>query len=291
MDHMKNFEQLQGHVEDGSMQIISVEAIPRSVSTALARALNEAERPSVYVNEPFNRMKYDINDAAGHILAAAEEHLTSSDEPLTVVTKNMARNLSLPILEQWIPLCRGTVWSIRDPRVQIASLVTRIANDLAYEPGADVLQQEDLTPEHLQAASDFLEKGPKSTDFSKTSWADIGNHFRNGYHPDRSIVVDGGELTSNPRLVLANACATLGIAFRSGMIEGWEGDFINANTGYSTTLDDKNHAWTREAASSTGLTSLSRMAIDLSILPRPLQNHLTEVAIPTYEEMMAANNA
>lgn len=75
------------------------------------------------------------------------------------------------------------------------------------------------------------------------------------------------------------------------MIEGWQGDFINANTGYSTTLDDKNHAWTREAASSTGLSSLSRMAIDLSLLPRQLQNHLTEVAIPTYKEMMAANKA
>lgn len=288
---MKNFEQLQSHVEDGSMKIISVEAIPRSVSTALARALNEAEQPSVYVNEPFNRMKYDIDDASGHILAATEEQLAKSDQPLTVVTKNMARNLSLPILEQWIPLCQGTVWSIRDPRVQIASLVTRIANDLAYEPGADVLKQEDLTPEHLQAASDFLEKGPKSTNFSKTSWADIGDHFRNGYHPERSVVVDGGELTNNPRAVLASACATLGIAFRSGMVEGWQGDFINANTGYSDTLDDKTHAWTREAASSTGLSSLSRMAIDLSLLPKSLQDHLTEVAIPTYEEMMVADKA
>lgn len=287
---MSNFERLQSYVQDGSMRIVHVEAIPRSVSTALARALSETEGPSVYVNEPFNRMKYDIEAASGHILDAAEPALRAADQQLTVVTKNMARNLSLPILRELVDVCDGVAWSIRDPRVQISSLLTRIANDLAHEPGADIIKQEELTAEQIKAASDFLESGPKSTNFSKTSWADIGKHFSEGTYPERSVVIDGGELTTDPHRVLTGACSKLGLRFSSRMIEGWQGDFINANTGYNPNLDDKTHAWTREAASSVGIMAIERAAIGMDLLPASLQAHLTEVAIPTHELMMKSNS-
>jgi len=69
---MSNFDRLQSHVSDGDIRLVHVEAVPRSVSTALSRALNESDAQSVYVNEPFHRMKHDIDVAAGHILDAAE---------------------------------------------------------------------------------------------------------------------------------------------------------------------------------------------------------------------------
>lgn len=90
--------------------------------------------------------------------------------------------------------------------------------------------------------------------------------------------------------ILASACGKLSLTFSSRMIKEWEGDFINANTGYNPNLDDKTYAWTREAASSTGITALERAAIDMDLLPASLQVHLTEVAIPTYEFMMSSNS-
>lgn len=282
---MSNFERLQDYVAEDAIRIVHIEAIPRSISTALARSLNEAEGPSVYVNEPFNRMHYDIEEASGSLLDAVEPMLEANEEKITVVTKNMARNLNDEVLDRWIGVCDSTAWSIRDPLVQMGSLITRIANDLAYAPGADRIKQEDLTREQIQAASNFLYHGPVSQNFSKTSWADIGDHFRKGYHTERAVVIDGGQLTAEPIDVLTGACKKLGLTYSQRMVEGWEGDFINANSGYSTTLTDQEHAWTGHAATSAGLVSTSRTALDVSILPAELQAHLTEVAIPVYEEM------
>lgn len=286
---MSNFERLQDQVADGAMRLIHIEAVPRSVSTALSRAINEVDGPSIYVNEPFNRMKHDIEAASGHILAVTDPIARRSDEPLTVVTKNMARNLSLPLFKEWMGVCHGVAWSVRDPLVQMGSLLTRIANDLAYEPGADRFTQDELTADQLEAASNFLENGPVSTGFSKTSWADMGEHFRSGYQSERSVVIDGGELTSNPLDVLRRACGRLGLVFSSRMVEGWEGDFVNVNTGYNPNLTDETHAWTRHAATSVGIVPVSRAALEVSALPAVLQDHLTQVAIPVYQEMMATN--
>ena len=286
---MSNFERLQSQVNDGSIRLIHVEAVPRSVSTALSRALNEADAPSVYVNEPFNRMKHDTEAASGHILEATDPITQSSDEQLTVVTKNMSRNLSLPLFQEWMGLCDGVAWSVRDPLVQMGSLLTRIANDLAYEPGADRISQDELTASQIEAASAFLENGPVSKGFSKTSWADMGAHFRSGYQPARSVVIDGGDLTSSPLGVLSGAADTLDLKFSPRMVEGWQDGFVNANTGYNPNLDDSTHAWTKHATTSVGIVAVSRTALELSQLPPALQDHLTQVAIPVYQEMMASN--
>jgi hypothetical protein len=286
---MSNFDRLQSQVADGIIKVVHVEAVPRSVSTALSRAINEVDGPSVYINEPFNRMKHDVQAASGHILGVTDPITRSSDKPLTVVTKNMARNLSLPLFQEWMGVCDSVAWSVRDPLVQMGSLLTRIANDLAYEPGADRINQDELTAEQIAAASNFLENGPVSKGFSKTSWADMGAHFRSGYQSERSAVIDGGELTARPSGALSRACGKLGLEFSSRMVEGWEGDFVNVNTGYNPNLDDTTHAWTRHAATSVGIVAVSRAAIDIAQLPPSLKDHITQIAIPTYQEMMATN--
>lgn len=289
MELVNNLHKLKKQVSDGMLKIVHIEAIPRSVSTALGRALSETEEPSVYINEPFNRRKYDMNAAAGHILEVTEPLTHSSDKRLIVVTKNMARNLSVDILREWLPICDSVVWSIRDPLVQIASLLTRIANDLAYEPGADRITQEELG-EHMEAVCSFLEDGPVSKNFSKTSWADIGDHFRSVHHLRRSVVVDGGELTAHPGEVLSMVCEKIGLKFSPRMVEDWRGNFINVNTGYNANLTDETHAWTKEAATSTGIMTASRPALKLEELPLSLRNHITKVAIPVYKEMIASNH-
>lgn len=117
----------------------------------------------------------------------------------------------------------------------------------------------------------------------------MGNHFRSGYQLDHSAIIDGGELTARPSEVLSRACGRMGLNFSPRMVEGWGGDFVNVNTGYNPNLDDTTHAWTRHAATSAGIVAVSRAAIDIAQLPPSLQDHLTQVVIPTYQEMMATN--
>lgn len=143
---MRNFDRLQGQVADGALRMIHVESVPRSVSTAFARAVNEFDGPSVYVNEPFNHYERDVDIAAGHILDATDPITRKSDEPLTVVSKSTSRNLSTGNFRDWMTVTDGVAWTVRHPLVQIGSLVTRIANDIFFEPEADVLKQDDLTP-------------------------------------------------------------------------------------------------------------------------------------------------
>jgi hypothetical protein len=285
-----NHDRLTSLISTGEVDLIHVESVPRSISTALARALSESETPSIYINEPFNRMRHDIEDASTRILDAVEQHGRPADSPLTIVSKNMARNISQPIFDELVEISKGIVWSVRDPRIQISSLLTRIANDLAYEPGADMFPMEELTDDQIRSASDFLENGPKSTNFSKTSWEDIGYHYASLGKSATSVVIDGSALTRNPVGTLASAARTLGLAYSARMTNGWEGEFINANTGYNPNLTDETHAWTKDAVTSSGIVPSSDQMIDISRLPAYLQTHLNDVAIPTYRQMVEARD-
>lgn len=281
-----SYDQLTNHISTGDVKLVHVEAVPRSISTALARSLSESDTPSIYVNEPFNRMQHDIEDASTRILDAIDGSGRSAETPLTIISKNMARNISQPIFNELVELSSGIVWSVRDPRIQISSLLTRIANDLAYEPGADVLDLDELTDSQIKEACDFLENGPKSTNFSKTSWEDIGRHFTSLGESALSVVVDGSELTRTPETTLRMVANILGLEYSDRMINGWQGEFINANTGYNPNLTDDTHAWTKDAVISTGIKPSSVRIIDLDRMPPSLQSHLREIAIPTYQKMV-----
>lgn len=281
-----NYDHLTNLISTGEVNLVHVESVPRSVSTALARSLSESDTPSIYVNEPFNRMRHDIEDASCRILDAMKESGCDTERPLTIISKNMARNISQSIFNELVELSTGIVWSVRDPQVQISSLLTRIANDLAYEPGADKFTMDELTDEQIKGATAFLENGPKSTNFSKTSWEDIGHHFTSLGKSAVSVVIDGSILTKDPEPTLRMAAGILGLEYSDRMINGWQGEFINANTGYNPNLTDDTHAWTKDAVISTGIKPSSDRMIDIDRMPSSLRAHLTEIAIPTYQRMV-----
>lgn len=284
---MSEYEHMLGLLERGEISLLSIEAVPRSVSTALGRALNESSQPTIYVNEPFNRMRFDRDQAARSILKVLAQQPVSHDEPTTVITKNMARNISLPIFFELCHYSRGYVWAVREPLVQTAALVTRIVNDLVFEPGAHVIATEELTNGHIELACEFLETGPTSTDYSKTGWEAIGEHYKACPSDIPTVVVDGTEFTRTPATILQGVSQIAGIAFSDVMVDGWTQPFYNANSGYNERLDDVTHAWTRDAASSSGIHQTAEQTIDFERLPSSLQHHLLQVALPTYALMMA----
>jgi len=287
---MGNFQILTKLVKSGQVNLVHIEAVPRSVSTALARSLSESNNPSICINEPFNRMTFDIEAASGYILNELFALRVSDEIPVTVIIKNMARNISVAIFDEIVGLAIGVVWSVRDPLIQISSLLTRIANDLVLESGANGIALEDLSDEQIQLASDFLESGPKSTGFSKTSWADIFEHFSRIPEGLPSVVIDGSELIRDPALVLSEASAKLNLDFSSKMVNGWTGRLVNANTGYNPDLTDQNHAWTRDAFTSRGFHPTYDKIIDIERMPISLQDHIANMAIPSYVAMRAFND-
>jgi hypothetical protein len=284
-----SFSRLSALVAADSLRIIELQAVPRSLSTALGRCLNESGATSVLVNEPFNTPPHDVDTAAGHILGWVQPAMSSAHGPVIVVSKNMARFLSASVLRTWTDVCAAVVWCVRDPRLQISSLVTRTANDLLFGVGADRLNHDDLSPSHLAMVTEFLQNSAWSTDFSKTGWRAIGEHFDDCAGRLPGFVADGSLFSRVPDRFLRYLCAGLGIEFREQMIHGWTEPFLNVDGIDNPVLaDTAADAWIKHAATSCGVEPARQEALDASVLPAALREHLLEVALPAYEMFMRA---
>jgi hypothetical protein len=55
-----SFAHIAALVAGGSIKIIELQAVPRSLSTALVRCLNESGVTSLLINEPFNVCSDDV---------------------------------------------------------------------------------------------------------------------------------------------------------------------------------------------------------------------------------------
>jgi len=229
---MNKFEKLEDLVEDNKLRIINVVAVPRSVSTALGRALNEVEDPCIFINEPFNRNNGSLEVAASGILETIRPICEQIDGTVTVITKNMAAYLSSEVYQELSHIADGVVWSIRNPLVQIGSLVSRLANDIAVETGADALAN-DAVDSRLDEVTQFLLDSELSQNFSRTGWEAISGHFHNQIQPERSVVVDGQQLTMDPIRVLQGVTKAIGLIYNDRMVNDWSSHYVNLNVGVS----------------------------------------------------------
>lgn len=278
-------------VDRGVLRLVEIQAVPRSLSTALGRCLNESDDASIFINEPFNVPGADVESAARHVLALAEPAMLSAGGPVTVVTKNMASTLSPEVWASWADVCEAVVWCVRDPRVQISSLVTRTANDLLFGYGADRVEQGDLQVCHLTMVDDFLQRGPGSTDFAKTGWRAIGARL-DSYPDDRRRVVADVSLSSGaPDRLLRYLCDGAGLQFDGRMVRGWSLGFFNVNRADIPDLDDSADAWINRAAGSQGIQVPNRAPLDAAVLPPAMRRHLIDVALPIYDAFVRAFHA
>lgn len=283
-----SFARMAALVADGSIKIIELHAVPRSMSTALGRSLLESGATGVFVNEPFNLHNGDVNVAAGYVLCAIEPTLAAAREPVVVLTKNLASFVTASAFRTWSDVCSSVVWCVRDPRIQISSLVTRTVNGLLFDVASDRLKQSDLLPSHVVAAAQWLQDSDGSTDFSLAGWRAIGAHFADCVGRLPSLVVDGSLFSRMPDRLLPYLCSELGIEFRDRMIDGWEKPFVNVHRLYDPEYDEAANAWIKHAATSRGVELIEKPPLEESVLPEALRDHLFAVALPTYEMFMRA---
>lgn len=278
---MSHYEILRDKVETGSFKLVQSVGVPRSVSTAFCRALNNTEESSLYVNEPFNRDTADTEGAAKNILDSVQE-ADLMDGPTLVIVKNMASYMDAASFKALSELSSGTVWNIRNPLVQIGSLLTRIVNDLEIASGASEIDQAEIYP-YINRACDYLIDSPKSVHYSKTGWESIRRHFRNR-SGEVHLAVDGEDFTKNPSAVLDAVATRLQIAFSENMVTGWSKGFINVINRDNTSETEQN-AWTSLAARSIGVLAVDRAGLDIDRLPASLIEHIESTAMPAYAEI------
>lgn len=278
---MSHYEILRDKVEAGSFKLVQSVGVPRSVSTAFCRALNNTEEASLYINEPFNRNTADIEGAAKNILDSVHE-AELTDGPTLVIVKNMASYMDAASFEAVNELCSGTVWNIRNPLVQIGSLITRIVNDLEIGSGSNEIDQADIYP-YINRACEYLIDSPKSINYSKTGWESIRRHFRNR-NGGVQVAVDGEDFTKNPSEVLYSVAKKLQITFSETMVTGWSKGFINVINRDNVSETEQN-AWTSRAARSIGVLAVNRAGLDMDRLPASLVEHIESTAIPAYAEI------
>ena len=138
-------------------------------------------------------------------------------------------------------------------------------------------------------ATEFLQNSAWSTDFSKTGWRAIGEHFNDCAERLPAFVADGSLFCRVPDRFLQYLCAGLGVEFRSRMIDGWSEPFLNVDGIDKPYLSDAAvDAWTKHAATSCGVEPAEQVALEVQVLPAALRDHLFEVALPTYGMFMRA---
>lgn len=287
---MDNFDELESLVAQGSVRVIHIDAVARSMSTVLGRALAEGEGESLYVNEPHNKFTHDI-DSAARVLLDAFEARGNKEGPVTIVTKSIARNLSTEEFVLWTQMCDGVVFSVRDPMTQIWSLLTRITNDRFVHRGAD-----ELTSEQVAASAQWIvrEEEWEAWQFESPGWPALERHYQASGNLKHLSVVDGEELLADPEAVLMAVCEQLGLPYSPAMIHGWRQPLNNApslDKGYGHKFDASGvptNAWVRHAAASRGFESPrgTGFQFDINCLPASLQLHLTEVAMPIYAKLL-----
>ena len=287
MSESISYRNLKNLVDSNRIELISVVSIPRSVSTAFSRAISQGQN-KFFINEAFNRQKFNLEEGCNTILKAFYdlEH-THNNEKITIVIKNMARNLSEEMFNSMNDLSKYTFFTIREPAVQISSLVTRIVNDLQHGYGTDFIDQKSLNSAQIIEACLFLENSPVSNDFSKASWGEIYNHYKSARNLNISVI-DAEKFLNNSEEVISEACFQAGISFdKNKIISGWDKNYINANIGYNDSLSNEKHAWTKEAFSNNKIINYkSRTPIDPLLFTDELRIDIHDIAIPIYEKML-----
>lgn len=283
------FATLRRHVCRGDLAVLHIDAVPRSMSTILEIA--SAELADAQVNEPFNRGRCDLDAAAADVLRAAEAASERSALPAVVVTKSISSEIHA-VFGDWVGACAGVVFAVRDPLVQLTSVIERISNDMFVGRGQARLSFFDLRPRAAEADALAARRN-----FYRPSWYELWLHFQRCAETPgfRWLVADGTMLCANPRPALRAVAEAIGRPYVDRAAHGWtrasRGRFNNVNH-YESDYDSERisvNAWVRQANGTTSFEPDRRPPACLRYWQQwyPLSwRYLVEVALPVYGKLV-----
>jgi len=140
---MSNFKKLQQLVQDGKLKIFSILSPGRTVSTILSKSISshpqvDAECPQPFhLSHPFVPTNTSDREekAYGLLLAAYNKAGHDDGRPVTVVVKEMTRNLVVPeTIQRWDELASKHIITIRNPLLAIESIMRLYFNFIEEKP-------------------------------------------------------------------------------------------------------------------------------------------------------------
>lgn len=284
-----SYRQLQRLISHGEIVLVHIDAVPRSMSTVLEIACTQIAEGQV--NEPFNRGRCDLDAAARDVIKAASG-VTAHGPPM-VVTKTIASELD-PYFPDWMAICSRMIFAVRNPLIQMASLLERIGNDMIAGRGTMAMNFIALEPFASQ-----VDATVSTNDFRRAAWRELCDHYCECSKATEtpSVVVDGAMLSRAPRVVLDRVARHIGRPFDARLVDGWTTGarfhFNNPNH-FDSDLDADGisvNAWVRRAHQSTRLEPDQRQGMCLRYwlhhYPRTYR-YLIEEAIPNYRCMVSA---
>jgi hypothetical protein len=223
----------------------------------------------------------------------------SVTQPVTLVVKELARELSGDNWANWMPLVKHFVVIMRDPHVQLWSQMRRFANDIFYnQRGADGLNETQVRAMADQVGT-LLERGGTigklrfPGDFNRTAWKDLKRHSRAldshlKDHPHKQLlVIDGFLLRADPESMMAEVLTRLHIPFDATTLARVVSQWLPETARHlkeGTTEPDS--AYRTRSVQATGYEPPLEDTPPLHTFPVSLQRHLVETAMPVYLELL-----
>ncbi len=291
---MKSYSKLEKLVRNGDLSITYIDAPPRTVSTALFRSLSQVYDGAIF--EPLKISGENAENTFKDILQAAEEagvYEQNKQKSVKVLVKVIASNISPEEFKGVIKLSDNYIAVVRDPQLQCDSLINKAANNIdKRQPNLQFAANKVET--HLGSVIK-AEKVIAMEHFRRTGWEKLKQHFDIAQQVlgKKCMVVDGFILRANPEKSMINILDKLGIKHTENTIRQLVSDWSKESGDKIIQIGDrtvKNSEFLKAVAATTGYIPPLDQTKTIGDFPEKYQDHIKEIALPIYVDMLKSGN-
>lgn len=267
-------------VDEGLVQSTMVLAVPRSVSSALAKALSTSPDFGLYIFQPFYLSKEPAEELDNYIRDAQADKGSTRDNPLKVLMKVMAESVSGQRFHHMMTHSDNICTLLRDPQSQALS-----AFRAYYEKQArkDTDEQELKTLKQVRSTRLLRNYIVTPWEHMEKHVRQLENHHAGGRQEQRWVVLDGDILRASPEPLLKRLCSRFGITYSPHMIEGWKEE-EDKTVGIRGKYYSRN--WLGRVQQSTGIKQPSSMTPRLEDFSKAVRAQI-EQNLKTYVRLLA----
>ena len=273
-------------VENGLVKATLILAVPRSVSTALGRALSQSPDIDSFLMQPFGAAMHEgiepIQLIDQELEALKKVRRPTPEDPIHIVIKEMGYELETEDLAELARRCENVIILCRDPLAQTYSHA-KVYEKLGGRTLADKSGLHRLRYSLGDAEQSLV-----------SQWRGLTSHFHFLAAPNLDaadakkepnlIVLDGDLMRAMPENTLKRTAKKLGIRYSNRMVGGWHGLSTNEAELFSTYSD----AYMSTARESKGVIKPQELPPTLSEFPHEIRlsaqanliNYTTMLASP-----------